>query len=379
MTSEGSAPSATAMAGVRQRAVIFLLNAALAIALQAVTSPVPELSDRVRYEWAGTHPLGPSCPSISGVLYCYRVLVPVVLEQVPADPDLRWRVYRWTATAVAGTVVALTAASPSGSLHAAIAASILTQASYGFAFTAYDPYSADPAVFLTLALLAWCWLRDRWGIALALALVGIFAKETVALMSVATALAALIRPRRASWKIWVAEGALVIGVLALYRWIMQAYLGWAVSSSASLLQIELVEGGWLRLWMQGNPPATQAFLIFASFAFAWVYAALGVKDAGPALRNLALGSALPFLALNYVQNPERALGNLFFVVIPLASLTLARVPAGLAVFAAVASAAITARAGTSSPWLPPALYLLVPGFVAAILVARHRFAGVRFS
>ena len=49
------------------RAVVFLLNAALAIGIQAATSPVPELSDRVRYEWAGAHPLAPFEKSVSQI------------------------------------------------------------------------------------------------------------------------------------------------------------------------------------------------------------------------------------------------------------------------------------------------------------------------
>lgn len=357
-----------AMSRARLRIVVVLLNAALSIAMQAVTPPVPERSDRAKYEYAGTHPLAPSCPQ-TDVLYCYRVLVPALLEQIPADPDLRWRVYRWTATTAAGIVVSMTTASLTGSAQAAIIASVLTQGSYGFAFTAYDPYSADPATFLMIAILAWCWLHDRWLIAAALGIIGIFAKETIAVMSAATALAAIVPPRRRTWPAWVVQAAIVFIVLVVYRWVMQTYFDWAINpGSASFLQNDLDKGGWLILWLHGNPPATQAFLIFASFAFAWLYAILGFREAPAEWRHLVLGAALPFLALNYVQNPERALGNLFFVVIPLASITLARVPVALAFAAALFSALLSARSGSSSDWLPSTKLVIIPGGLAALAV-----------
>jgi hypothetical protein len=345
--------------------MVTLLNAVLAFSIQAIAPPEPTLSDRSRYEYAGAHPFAPVCPPS---LYCFRVAVPAVLELVPLDPELRWRVYRWAAITAAGTIVALTSASLAGGGGAAVVATILTQGSYGFAFTAYDPYSADPAVFAGIALLAWCWGRDRWRLALAIGVAGIFVKETLALMSVATALAALLGPRRPQWTAWVAQGTIVVALLLLYRWVMPQYWGWGPVDFANLVQNDLAGGGWLTLWLEGNPPATRAFVVFVTFGFAWVFAALGFRSATPDWRNLAIGSLLPFLALNYVQNPERALGNLFFVVIPLAALTLSRVPMRLAIAAALLSSVISARAGSSSNWLPATKYMLLPAALSAVAV-----------
>lgn len=362
------------MSGVRQWTLWILLNGVLAFGVQASAPPEPLLSDRDKYEYAGANPLAPDCPPLF-TLYCYRVLVPAALELVPVESDVRWRVHRWLAITAAGTIISAMSTALTGRLHAGAAAAILAQGSYGFAFTAYDPYSADPAVFALLAMLAWCWMRDRWRAALAIGIVGLFVKETVVLLSVAAAIAAFLRPKRASWKAWSAQALAIVTILLAYRWVMQSYFGWArrLGESASLIQIDLTRGAWLALWMEGNSPVTQVFLVFAGFAFAWFFAALGIRRLPPELRNLALGSALPFLALNYVQNPERALGNLFFLVVPLAAITLARVPAGVAITAALLNAAITARAATSSVWLPATTYLIVPAAIAAGLVFWHLF------
>src|SRR6185436_12987725 len=72
------------------RAGLLLLNVALAGLLQLAAPPQPVRSDRVEYEYAGAHGLEPGCPHD---VYCYRVLVPVILEQVPLHPDVRWRVF----------------------------------------------------------------------------------------------------------------------------------------------------------------------------------------------------------------------------------------------------------------------------------------------
>ena len=81
---------------------------------------------------------------------------------------------------------------------AGVLAAVIAQASYGFSFTAYDPYSADPLVFVFAAIIAWCWVEDRWRAALVAGLIGIFAKETVALVSLSCVMAAAINRERAT-------------------------------------------------------------------------------------------------------------------------------------------------------------------------------------
>lgn len=301
----------------------------------------------------------------------YRILVPAVLAKIPIDPTLRWKSYRWGAVVIAGSIVALTVLSASGAT-AAVLASVLAQGSYGFAFTAYDPFSPDPFVFVCLGLMTWCWLRDRWLVALVVGMVGLFAKETVVLMAVAISIASIIPPRRLAWAKWCGQGPALVGLLLVYRWAYDEYVGWGHSFLAGSIQNSVLRGGWLSLWMQGNSPSTQAFLVFSVFAASWIFAVVGLRRAHHDLRALAIGAAVPFLALVYVQNPERALGNLFFIVIPLAVRTLAGVPFWLAAMAATTSTVLSVRTATMNDWLPSAKYTVpVATLVGALVLWKY--------
>jgi hypothetical protein len=342
--------------------LVILLNVTLAGLVHNAAPAAPRHSDRQAYEWVGAHAFEPGC---GWSIYCYRVVVPVVLEQIAVDPETRWRWYQAIATAAAGTVTSLATWQFAGGPGAAIIAGVLAQTGYGFSFTAYDPYTADPLVFVFAAAIAWCWFADRWRLALVLGLAGIFVKETVALVSAACLLAALAR-RRPTWRYWIAAGAAVCVALIAFRWVMDTYFGWGVSANPAA---QFASGSWLAVWWDNNPfLVRKLYLLFAPFAFGWCFAALGWRYADRPLRDLALGSVVPFLALCYVQTPERALSNAFFIVVPLAALFLSRVSLGTGLVAAVANGLATAKIGTSTEWLPPSGYLMIPALVVSLWV-----------
>lgn len=322
----------------------------------------PAHSDRQEYEYVGSHPLEPDCP---WSIYCYRVLVPVLLEQVAMEQDQRWRAYQLVSVTTAGTLTSLLTSSVTGSAYAGVLAAVLVQGNYGFSFTAYDPFSADPLVFVFAALIAWCWLTDRWRPALTAGLVGIFAKETVMLVSGSCALAAL-NMRRASWVKWCASAAAVAFALFTFRGIMDTYFGWSASGSAAA---QFSEGAWLAIWWENNPfLIRKLYLLFAPFAFAWLFAVLGYRSGDERLRSLARGVVLPFLALCYVQTPERALSNAFFIVVPLAAIYLSKGPVALTTATAIANALVTAKVGSSSEWLPSSGLMMIPASLLAASV-----------
>lgn len=347
----------------RRWLLAFGINLALAAGIQLIAPAQPRLSDRQEYEYVGEHGLAANCPMS---VYCYRVLVPSILAQVPLPPEVRWRGYQLTANTLAGTIIATTASGLPGGWATTATAGILTQTSFGFAFTAYDPYTADPLVFVILAAIAFWWFANRPGASLAAGVAGVFAKETVVLMSAATALAAIRRRDRPRWQAWVAQ-AIVVGVVLLaFHWVMDTYFGWSMTRNPAA---QFSKGSWLALWWSNNPGLLRkGFFLFAPFGFAWLYAAAGFRTAPARLRELTLGTVLPFLALNYVQNPERALSNTFFVVVPLATLALSRVPVGVGLAAACANGLLTAKVGTSTTLLPPAALLLGPAAVSAAIV-----------
>ena len=338
---------------------LLLLNVALASLMRAAAPAQPVNSDRVEYEYAGKHPLEPGCPHD---VYCYRVLVPVALELVPGDSEWRWRTLAQVANAAAGTIAGLTTASLTPAWHAPLVASVIVQMSFGFTMTAYDPYSPDPFVFLVASVLAWLWFRDRPFIALALGAVGVFGKETVAVIGACLACGALVA-RRSNWKAWMVQAAVPLLVVLGFHWVMETFVGWSVERNQAT---KFLEGSWLAVWIANmDSPRRIALLLFIPFGFAWIFAAAGFRHAPRPLRSLALGTLLPVLALNYVQNPERALGNAFFVIAPLAAILLARVPVWLGFVTAIANGLLTAKVGLSTEWLPASSLLMIPAAVSA--------------
>ena len=179
-----------------------------------------------------------------------------------------------------------------------------------------------------------------------------------------TGIAAMVVARdRPAWWRWLVPVTLAGLTLLGFHWYMDTYAGWGISRNAAS---NFSSGSWLAIWWKNNPSiAHKALMIFAPFGFAWLFAAIGYRHAGTAIRQLALGAALPILLLVYVQTPERALGNAFFVIIPLATAFLGQVPTLAAWAAAITSGLVTARMGLSTELLPSSSILLVPATMAA--------------
>jgi hypothetical protein len=348
-------------------ALIGALNLALAFTNYQLAPGEPRLSDLETYENVGQAPFAPNCPFS---IYCYRPLAPTVVHHLPIDPDLGWRAYQVVSNATAGSVIAVAAATLSAAPLMPLLVSVMAQTGYGFTFTAYDPYAPDPLVFLIAALLTWCWVHNRLWPAVALSTIGIFAKETVALIAIAIALAAMIE-REPGWRRWLIPAAASASLLATFHIISRVWLNWEIASNPAA---QLEHGSWIGLWWRNNPFIERKFfMLFATFGFGWVFAVLGWRIAPPSWRALAIGTIPPMLLLLVAQTPERALGNAFYVVIPLAALFAARAPA-LAGVAIGVNALVTAKAGLSSVWLPSARWMLIPSGLAALalVVAVYR-------
>ena len=340
--------------------LLVALNLGLALLVHSAPAPgSPHDSDRAAYDYVGHYPFAPNC---GWSIYCYRVLVPAALEHVPFDGDRRWRGLQILGTAAAGTVLALMTFKELGGLRAAVFVTVVTQTSYGFAFTAYDPYTPDPFVFAVAAAIAWCWMANRWWITWILGTVGVFAKETIALISASCVVAsfARVRPNRYAWVVsGMAVGISLIG----FHIVMDTCCGWTMSNNPAA---QFAHGSWLALWWRNNPSLVRKmYWLFAPFGFAWAFALRGLQTADRRLCDLTLGSILPILALCYVQTPERALSNAFFVVAPLAGVFLARVPRSVSTLAVVFNGMLTVKLGSSSPWLPPSRFTLVPAALCA--------------
>jgi hypothetical protein len=346
---------------------LLAINLALAGSLAAL-SPAPRLTDRGAYDEVGLQPFAFGCDE---TIYCYRVLVPAMVHALPMHPDVGWRVYQVASNTAAGTLIAALTGTLSGSASAPFIAALLVQTSYGFAFTAYDPYAADPLVFVFAALLIWCWHSNRPWPAVALAAIGVFAKETVALMAGIFALAAIIA-RPPQWKRWMAPVLVSAAVLGTFHLISRLWLDWQIGSNPAA---QMSHGSWLGLWWRNNPLLERkAYMVFATFGFAWLLASIGWRSAPREWRAVAIATIPAMAFLMVIQTPERALGNAFFVLVPLAVLFVSRSPAAGAAAIAL-NGLITAKAGTSSAWLPSARWTLIPAAIAAAIV----ILGVRWK
>jgi len=340
----------------RRSIAILLFNAALAAVIQLAAPTQPKLTDRHEYDYNGRSPLQPFCPN---TIYCYRVLVPVVLEAIPADPELRWRSYQWLMHTLTGSAVAAVSAG----FASPFMASAVLQTGYAFTFTAYDPYTPDPLVFLIAALVLHCWMIDRSLAVSLIAVVGVFAKETVGPIVAAPAIAVLLAPERSLRVRWIIPVILAGAVLFGFHWYMDTYAGWGISRNPAA---SFAAGSWLAIWWNNNPSIMhKAMMVFSPFGFAWLFAALGFLSAPAALRQLALGAIVPMLMLVFVQTPERALGNSFFVVVPLAAAFLARASTMSAWAAVITNGLLTARNGLSTEWLPGTAVLVGPAVLAS--------------
>jgi hypothetical protein len=352
---------------------IVAVNLVLAIAAAtAAPSSIGTTADRLGYEYVGANPLAPNCPHN---IFCYRVLVPAALEHLPLPTEVRWRAFAVAANAVAGVLIAVFAAGAGAGGLGALLASIVFQTSFGATFAVFDPFTPDPAVFLAAALIALAWLRNWPVLALLVGAVGVFAKETIALVLTAAAIAAWFdrshgRPAR-----WLGAAGVTWLVLLSFHLAMDRFAGWSEAGSGSA---DLTGGAWLGRWL-GDPtltPASRLLYLFIPFGFGWLFAILSLAHVSGRLKYLALGALIVLPPLVYVQTAERALATAFFVVVPLAAVFLARVPRALGVAAALANGLLTARVGLSTTWLPPLPYLFA---LAAVMAALAIWCGLRVA
>jgi hypothetical protein len=298
-----------------------------------------------------------------------------------------WRALATVANTINGILLGVLVVAAGAGLSAALIAAVIFQTSFGATFSAFDPFTPDALVMCIGAALALCWWFDRPIVALAIGIVGVFVKETVALFVSIAALAACLDLQFAARKRWLTAAdrnrwllvasrkrwltvALVVWLALLgFHAIMDLSAGWSEAGSGSA---DLLHGAWLARWLSDatQTPLTRALYLFIPFGFAWLYAVLGARHAPLRLRLLGLASLLLVPLLIYVQTPERALATASFIVVPLAALYLGRLPLALGLTAAITNGLLTARVGLSTSVLPPLSYLLIlAGIVAAVAIA----------
>jgi hypothetical protein len=352
--------------GVKTFAIIFVLLVAVAF-----LAPEPDRpTDRSVYEATATHFIVPDCTD----LHCFRVLVPWVLGALPGASDAKWKTY--AALSNAGAAVVLGELCRTVGLSGQIAAMSTWAAAFGFGslYTLYDPFSSDPLMFLLGPLLTLLLLRGRLAIAGAIAVVGVLAKEFAAAPIFIFTLAAAIKR---DWLVTLrglaaANGALVVW-LALQLWLMLRY-NYSYGDSYST---RLGSGAYLGHWLSELSPRGAVSAIFTEYGALWLLAPVGFLAAPFVLRRLAIAALPAALLLAYVQQPDRALWNFHYLMIPIAMVAASRLPSWGAWTLVGCFAFANLRLGGQLAFVPAArVALLASVALAVVAVVRYQRVAV---
>ena len=340
---------------------------AIAVLLVTVAflAPAPDrTTDRDTYEATATHGVVADCSD----LQCFRVLVAWTLGVLPGRSVPKWKIYAAFSNAAAAVVLGQLCRSVGLSTQVAAMSTWATAFGFGSLYTLYDPFSSDPLMFLMGPLLTLLLLRGRLRIAALVGALGVLAKEFAAVPLFVFALAAAMRRQ---WPLALralasANAALLVW-MSLQFWLMLRF-NYTYSNSAST---QLLSGGNLVGWLSRLSPRLAVSSVFTEFGAIWLLAPAGFFLGPSTLRWLSIAAIPPALLFSYVQQPDRALWNFHYLIIPLAMIAASRLPTwwswALVGFFAFANL----RLGGQLAFVPAArLAVLVSVVIAAVAVVR---------
>jgi hypothetical protein len=338
--------------------------AALVVCLGVIawmSPPPPRVTDRDVYEATAAHGIVYDCSD----LHCFRVLVPWLLGPLPGRSILKWRVYAVVSNAAAAVAVFGLSLTLGLSRRAAWFASIGSAFGFGSLYTLHDVYTSDPLMYLAGPLISNELLLGRTRVAAALGAVGVLAKEFAAApLYLLTAYAVVERRWSQAAARLAAANFVFIVWLALTLTLMLRF-NYTYSGNASA---DLGGGANLVGWLSRQSARGIASAMFVEFGALYVLTPVGFILAPRHLRLLAVVS-LPIAALfAYVQQPDRALWNMHFLVLPLAAVALDRAPAiGGATIGAFALANL--RVGAQLPMARTGRIALMTSVLLAVATA----------
>jgi hypothetical protein len=309
----------------------------------AALSPAPDrVTDRDVYEAAAANIVVPDC----GDLQCFRVLVPWVLGRLGGPSTITWKAYAVVCNAATGVAVFACCLAFNLSRRAAAMASVASAFGFGSLYTLHDPYTSDPLMYLLGPVITNEALAGRLGIAAAAGAVGVMAKEF------AGAPLYIVAGYRALERRWVpALRALAAANIPFLVWLaltltLMLRFNYSYSGSAST---DLAGGGNLVGWMSRQSARGIASAMFIEFGAFWLLMPAGFFLAPPALRLLFIVS-LPVAALfGYVQQPDRALWNFHYLIVPMGAAVLDAAPAALGFATLGAFVVANLRVGAQLP------------------------------
>jgi hypothetical protein len=346
--------------------------AAIAIVLAAVAAIAPKPwygTDRGTYETVGRELVIPDCSE----LHCFRVLVAWPLESLPGPSLLKWKAYAVLANAGAAMAVGSLCLVLGLSSQASIYATWLSALGFGSFYTVFDCYTSDPLMFLLGPLLTAELLRGRRGRSTVLGSIGVLAKEFAAApLWIYTLWTALRRNWDVALRSLLAASTVTMVWMALHVWLVVSH-NYSYGGSASA---DLAGGGFLVRWYSLVGLRGAVMAVFVEFGALYVLFPFGLLRASRELRLLVVAAIPAAAALAYVQQPDRALWNFHFLVIPIAVLALENLPSWCVWLFIALFALANLRVGAQLPWVPPslislALSTLVAGVAAAVTMFKR--------
>lgn len=322
--------------------------------------PPPAISDHEMMEYVGQGVINPGCNNLN----CWRILAAAIVERFPGPSLPRWRTYAALGNAAGAAITAQLVLSFGLSRQIALFAMWISALSVGSLTTVYHPYTSDSMVFFLTPLIMLLLVRNRLGAATLVAAIGIFAKEFAA------APLYLDAGARAFRREWSRFRRSLLAALAITAWwvgyqiSLMVFFRYAYDANPS---IDIFRGGYFWFWYRHVGFQIAAITIFTAFGAAYFLAAAGVFRAPALLRALLVGAVFPALAFMYVETPDRALFNFFFVIGPLAAIALASLPALVGWLFVVSFGLANLRMASSWAAIPSARFAFAVSLVIACL------------
>ena len=351
---------------VRFTAIVLVLGAV------AIVAETPPSGDRNLYQTIGRHLVVLDCHDV----HCFRILVAPILEHLPGPSLLKWKTYAVVTSAASAIALGQLCLVLGLSARAAGFATWISALGFGPLQAVFDPYTSDPVMYLAGPLMMVDLLRGRLLGPTVIGSIGVLAKEFAA---VPLWMFALMSALRRQWD--MASRAALAALTATLVWfalqtIFMTLYNYSYGGNPS---VNLLGGGYFAVWAAALGRPRAAAYLFLAFGPLFVLLAAGLMRADRTLRLLAWSSLPPAIAFIYVQQPDRALWNFHFVVIPIAMLVLEELPDRLCWLFVIAFGAANVRLGDPQPaavsWIRLGMLtvsIAVAVFAVAATVRRDR-------
>jgi len=338
----------------------------------ATIAQTPQSADQDIYQQIGRSGIVLNCADI----HCFRVLPAPILEHLPGPSVVKWKAYAVVTNAAGAVALGMLCGVLGLSARASGFATWIAAFGLGPLQSVFDPYTSDPVMYLVGPVLVAELLRNRIGRATLVGSAGVLFKEFAAAPLWIFALASALRRQ---WNV-AARVALAASTATLVWFTLQTVLLTVFNYSyGGNKSVDLLHGGYLAVWLAAlGWPKAIAYLI-VTFGPLFLLMAAGFPRAGQPLRALTVASLAPAAVLMYVQQPDRALWNFHFLVIPIAMLVLQELPDRLCWMFVVAFAAANLRLGEPQPaavsWIRGVMFGVSIALALAAVARARQHAG----